>query len=237
MKLITPLSEFENLLSRSMVTLSCEYCGKSFKREKHEVQKVLKGHPAVFLKHCSRKCAFASRKLNKTVDVTCSNCGKTFNRQNSKVLKRNFCSQTCSGIYNNAHKTHGYRRSKMEIWLESSLSMKYAGLEIHYNRKDTINGELDIYIPSLKLAFELNGIFHYEPIYGSEKLTQIQNNDGRKFQACLERGIELCIIDISSQKRFTTKTSIKYFEIICKIIDSKLGRPTGYNPVTHPSQG
>jgi len=46
--------------------------------------------------------------------------------------------------------------------------MLYPDLVIHFNKKDAINSELDIYIPSLKLAFELNGIFHYEPIFGKE---------------------------------------------------------------------
>lgn len=59
---------------------------------------------------------------------------------------------------------------------------------------------MDIYIPVLSLAFELNGIFHYEPIYGEGKLLSIQNNDDRKFQACLEHDIELCIINSSEQK-------------------------------------
>ena len=80
----------------------------------------------------------------------------------------------------------------------------------------------DIYIPSLKLAIELNGIFHYEPIFGEDKLKKVQNNDNRKFQACLEKEIEFCIIDTSQQKYFKEKTSQKYLSIITEIIDLKL---------------
>lgn len=98
----------------------------------------------------------------------------------------------------------------------------YPNLLIYFNKKDAINSELDIYIPSLKLAFELNGIFHYEPIYGFNKLNQIQNNDSRKFQACLEQKIELCLIDSSKQKYFTEKSSQQYLDIITTIINSKL---------------
>jgi hypothetical protein len=72
------------------------------------------------------------------------------------------------------------------------------------------------------LAFELNGIFHYEPIYGNDKLAQIQNNDTRKFQACVERGIEMCTIDSSGLKYFKPKSAEKYLRIIVNIIDAKL---------------
>ena len=71
------------------------------------------------------------------------------------------------------------------------------------------------------MAFELNGIFHYEPIFGESKLEQIQNNDSRKFQACLENGIELCIIDASSLTYFKEKSAKKYLDIITNIIDNK----------------
>lgn len=93
---------------------------------------------------------------------------------------------------------------------------------VDFNQINTINAELDIYIPSLKLAVELNGIFHYEPIYGEEKLKQTQNNDNRKFQACLEKGIELCIIDTSGQKRFTELSSKPFLDIVVNLINFKL---------------
>ena len=81
---------------------------------------------------------------------------------------------------------------------------------------------MDIYIPSLKLAFELNGIFHYEPIYGEDKLAANINNDKRKVIACYEQGIELCIIDTSHQKRFTDKSSQPFLDIITNIINQRL---------------
>ena len=102
------------------------------------------------------------------------------------------------------------------------LPQLYPNLEFHFNRKDAIESELDIYVPSLKLAFELNGIFHYEPIYGEEKLASIKSNDDRKFQACLERGIELCIIDSSRLKYFKDKNVIPFLQIIQDIINRKL---------------
>ena len=154
--------------------------------------------------------------------MTCTNCGKTFNKIPSQIHDNNFCSSSCAAIYNNTHKTKGNRRSKLEKYLEEQLNLLYPDLEILFNSKEIINSELDIYLPKLKLAFELNGIFHYESIYGQNKLDQIQNNDNRKFQACIEKGINLCIIDTSKQKYFKEQTSQKYLDIIINIVKERI---------------
>lgn len=107
------------------------------------------------------------------------------------------------------------------------ISLIYNNIKIIYNDRKTIGAELDIYIPSLKLAFELNGIVHYEPIFGKEKLSRIQTNDNRKFQACLEKNIELCTIDISSQKYFKEESSNDFLNIITNIINIKMA---GHEP-------
>lgn len=201
-----------------MLNLICNYCNKSFTRSKSDCNKTKKLNLKTF---CSKSCMNKSRTLK--IEVNCTNCGKKLLRTKSKTKSKTlFCGHSCRATYGNKHRTHGYRRSKLEIWLEEQLVNLYSDLEFHFNKKDTIMSELDIYIPSLKLAFELNGIFHYEPIYGEEKLNQIQNNDHRKFQACAENGISLCIIDTSSQKKFTEKSSYKFLEIITNIIDQKL---------------
>jgi hypothetical protein len=63
-------------------------------------------------------------------------------------------------------------------------------------------------------------------------LKKIKNNDNRKFQACLEKNIELCIIDTTSQKVFKEKSSEKYLQIIKNIINKKLGEAAGIEPAS-----
>lgn len=133
-----------------------------------------------------------------------------------------FCNHSCSATYNNTHKSKGTRISKLETFLREQLTKEYSYLDIRYNEKTAINSELDIYIPSLKLAFELNGIFHYEPIYGADKLKKIQNNDTRKMQACIEHSIELCIIDTSALSYFKIDKALKYYDIVVKLLTLKL---------------
>jgi hypothetical protein len=58
----------------------------------------------------------------------------------------------------------------------------------------------------------------------------MENNDQRKMQACLERGIELCIIDTSQQTYFKPHTSQKYLNIIIEIINNKMVVPPGVEP-------
>lgn len=201
----------------SKTTNICKNCNKEYSIYEHYVKSSLsrKSTPSF--------CSFTCMKVFRSVpyeDVECKQCGKRFS---SKVkAKSKFCCRSCSTTYNNTHKTHGIRVSKLEKWIQQKLSDTYPNLEIHFNRKDAINSELDIYIPSLKLAFELNGVFHYEPIYGPEQLQKLQNNDNRKFQACLERGIELCIIDTRDQRKFTETSSNKFFIIIDNVLKTKL---------------
>jgi hypothetical protein len=139
-----------------------------------------------------------------------------------RKTKNNFCCKSCAATYNNTHKTKGTRRSKLEMLIEQSIKSKFPELEFLFNDKTTIGSELDIYIPSLKLAFELNGIFHYEPIYGQEKFDQIQQNDTNKFQQCQRLGISLCIVDTSTHAYVTQKTSQKYIDIVYFVVGKHL---------------
>ena len=217
--------QFESARSRDKLSLQCEQCHKPFELTKHRIQQKIresKKHRGAG-SYCSPSCAYEG--LTTTIQCACGNCGTPLFRTPLALKTKTghvFCSSSCSATYTNTHKTTGIRRSKLEIWLETQLSKLYPTLEIHYCRKDAINGELDIYIPSLKLAFELNGVFHYEPIYGTEKLAATQTNDGRKHQACTEMGIELCIIDTSRQKYFKESTAKPYLNIIKQIIDAKI---------------
>ena len=206
------------IINKKERKLRCDECKKEFIRESKD------WHQSKKCKHhfCGKKCF--GKFQDQKEEVACKQCDNKFFKQRKEIKKskNNFCSRSCSVRYNNTHKTHGTRRSKLEKYLEEELIKLYPNLEIHFNRKDAINSELDIYIPSLFLAFELNGIFHYEPIYGKDKLASIQNNDKRKFAACNDANISLCIIDTSSLNYFKPKKAEKYLNIIVNIIEENL---------------
>lgn len=206
---------------KRIIKLICPECSASFERRSRKIC----GTPFCCVS-CSAKYRNKQRKLKNLTQVPCDHCGKLLIRTPwyLKTHKHHFCNYTCSAIYRNAHKTKGYRRSKLEVWLEQKLIETFPTLDFKFNEKLAIKSELDIYIPSLSLAFELNGIFHYEPIYGDKTLNQVQNNDKRKFQACGEAKISLCLIDISRQKYFKESSSQEFLDIVVKIINENLLR-------------
>lgn len=218
--------EFDNSKSDQLLPLRCIECKKVFYLTKHYIQIARIGVEKRGRKYGAQFCSPQCRESNRhpPVIVICLQCGISFRKSPFQIKKHpnHFCCQSCAAKYNNTHKTKGTRVSKLEKWLQEKLSTIYSNLDIHFNCKDAINSELDIYIPSLKLAFELNGIFHYEPIYGRDKLNKTQLNDQNKFLKCGNKGISLCIIDTSCQKCFKEKSSQKYLDIIIKIIDEKI---------------
>lgn len=221
MKPLYTNKEFNDANPNDKLSCSCYQCGDIFKQTKHDIQAVLNPNHKRTGMYCSKKCQFKSQI--KKIVVNCLNCSDEFEKLPNQIKKHknHFCSRSCSTTYNNKHKTTGNRRSKLEKWIEEQLTKLYPNLHIDYNKKSAICSELDIYIPSLNLAIELNGVFHYEPIYGVDKLNQIKENDISKSKACHEAKIDLCVIDTSSQTYFKESTSQKYLSIVIDIINGR----------------
>jgi hypothetical protein len=226
MKALYTENEYSQAKGKDLLSLECCYCQKTFQTTKTKLKYALK--TGKLIKFCSFMCK--GKAANRSVTDNCGFCGSLCTRQlkeykGSKSGKI-FCNSSCAAKYNNTHKVTGNRRSKIEIWIEQQLGILFPDLNILFNDKTAINSELDIYIPSLSLAFELNGIFHYEPIYGQKKLDQIQTNDNNKFYLCQRHNISLCIIDISKMIHFKPLKAQKFLDIISSIIYQNLNTPS-----------
>ena len=221
MKPLFTADEFTIAKSKDLLPLECKVCHETFFRKKKTLP--AKNSP-YHADHCSLRCYAVTR--TKKIDCTCLQCGIIFKKKLHEIKRNNnkkFCSKSCACTFKNFHKTTGIRRSKLELWLQKQLSYKYPTHNILYCDKTSIGSELDIYIPSLKLAFEINGIHHCKPIYGQIHLDKIQSNDDRKLQACLKQGIELTVIDSSSLNNFKEQDCQKYLDVIKNIIELKMG--------------
>ena len=217
-------------MSEKIDSKICDFCGNQFFVLTKNLRLGLRDD-GQYGRFCSRKCHnewqridFASRQ----VSLSCANCDKPVARIPSQAARSKsklcFCSSSCAAKYNNAHKTYGTRRSKLEAYLEQQLRSEFPNLELICNGKDAIGSELDFYFPQLRLAIELNGIFHYEPIYGTDKLERIQANDQQKFISCNAAGIELCVIDASGFTHATSAIKERYWTIVKNLVVSLLER-------------
>ncbi len=213
--------EYDNAKSNDKLSCECYNCGNIFLTLKKSITQQLKNTKSKNkIKFCGLKCSSLSQITK--ITLNCKNCNSVFEKLSSqyKKTKNHFCSHKCSATFSNLNKTTGYRRSKLEKWIEEKLVLLYPKLEIVFNKKQIIESELDIYIPSLNIAFELNGIFHYKPIYGIKKFNQIQLNDIKKQKKCDEKNITLYTINTSLQKYVNDTTSQIYLNMVTEIIEN-----------------
>ena len=167
-------------------------------------------------------CLACSHKFkDKRVEVICQVCQKIFLKERCEISRRSrhCCSKECSIILGKKYKDWSSSRSKLEIAIEAHLT-KVSTLKIDYNKTE-IGYELDIYIPILSLAFELNGPLHYRPIFGMKKLLRVQQIDAEKVIECKERNIKLIVIDVSKDKR-SKKVENQRIQEVVKIIADRI---------------
>jgi hypothetical protein len=195
--------EFDNAKSRDLLPLKCVRCGKTFYKKKHRIQTSAQGQKHAF---CSYECKAKSQVTK--VKVKCWQCGEALDRLVKNAQDKAFCSSRCAGLYHAARKTKGTRKSKAEKILAEALKTNFPKWTITENDRTVLSGlELDIYIPEKKLAIEWNGILHYEPIYGHDRLERIVGRDAHKATRCRELGIELIVIaDLTSRVSFIQST-------------------------------
>lgn len=160
-----------------------------------------------------------------TTTLTCAQCNKEFERSARQIssakshnTKNSFCTKSCAVSHQNKHQVQGQRTSKVERWVQTRVTETFPTLPVDFNKKDTIESELDIYVPSLKLAFELNGITHYKAIFGEDRFLGEQKSDQEKRDKCKALGIELVEVDVSKIKDF--KKSVPFMLAVDKVLST-----------------
>jgi hypothetical protein len=190
----------------------CDQCGK----EGYKKPSLLKNRKNIF---CCKECS--DKFKDKRVEVICLVCQKVFLKEQCEIKRygRHCCSKECGKLLRIFHKNWGSSRSKLEIYIENQMKNIFSFF-IDYNNTET-GYELDIYVPHLDLAIEINGIFHYKAIYGMKKLLRVQQIDKEKVVECKKRNIKLIVIDVSNDKS-TKKVFRERFEQVLSLINERI---------------
>ncbi len=205
-----------------MKAVECKKCDRQILKSNGRYNESVKNNWNFF---CCIACRYGYQE--KATEIPCAQCRKVVRKTPAQVrqTKENtFCSKSCAALYNNSHKTYGSRRSKLEAFIEQRLHDELPELNFECNASHAIGTELDFYFPQLGMAIEFNGIFHYQPIYGREKLTRIQNRDKEKVERCLQTGIKLFVIDVSQEIHTTQHVKEKYWARVKELVTSKQKR-------------
>jgi very-short-patch-repair endonuclease len=108
--------------------------------------------------------------------------------------------------------------SKMEKYVREHLEK--LGHNVIYHEKQLIKGsnlEIDIYLPDLNVVIEIDGISHFEPIWGEEAFAKQQRADAVKSGLILSKGFVMLRIKQTcktvSQVKMTDTLSCILMEI------------------------
>jgi very-short-patch-repair endonuclease len=153
------------------------------------------------------------------IGFECGNCGKSGKRQRKEAKKSKsgllFCDKSCAASYNNTLKRRS-RRSQVEKLLFEMLKKEFPHLTLKANDKTLLDGyEVDIAVPDIPLAIEWNGIVHFKPIYGINKLNAIQQRDQEKCNIATKKRIPLIVIpDLVSNSEIVQRAFLAISDFI-----------------------
>ena len=205
-----------------MIVVDCKRCGARALKTEGRHNEAIKNNWNFF---CSRACRYGYQEKGRPVACAC--CRKIVRKtpaQMRRAKSNAFCSKSCAATYNNTHKEHGARRSRLESLIEGRLRAEFPDVDLRCNTSEAVGSELDFYFPAFGLAIELNGILHYKPIYGVVKFARIQALDEQKAARCAGRGIELFALDVSEVNHLTRRDEEKWWGVVKGLVTSAARR-------------
>lgn len=159
MKLLVKATDLNTYKSRDLIPLECYTCSSTFKREKHDIQKVLKNSKNLSLKFCSRECSYQNKSTKR--EIECDFCFQSFSRMPHDIKDNNFCSRSCANKHRIIPKIPTKKRMRLQqitclkcpktlswgnktgmcktCYLKSDLAMEQRGRTFSKHRKYKIN--------------------------------------------------------------------------------------------------
>lgn len=173
------------------------------------------------------------------IELQCKKCGITFMKHKCRIFpgKNHYCSRACSDYKYQVNRfvrtrplpihkigRKNKRRSYLEYYIEDMIKQIFPTMK-YYTNKRFDGFELDFYFPDLLLAVEINGPFHYFPIFGNDALSYVQRRDLRRIESCSSHHVDLRIIPVKESTQSIRKKEfywLKFERIILGKLQEKI---------------
>lgn len=202
------------ILNRTSRATYCLICASSRRKEKMTLYSKNRDQEKVLARRSSGNLKRRLLRYSRIELNLCMECGRS--RERSDISKCNYCHGLASVRSLTYCRKHGMLpagNSKPEQMTYDVLK-SITDLEIIRNTRKYIKSpisnsslELDIFIPDLMFAIEVDGPMHRMPCYGQKRLDAQILNDSIKDQQCAALGIYLLRIntdDITSENFIRT---------------------------------
>lgn len=107
--------------------------------------------------------------------------------------------------------------SKLEKYLHKKLLSD--GYKVEFHKEQVLVNtklQIDLFVPSINLAIEVDGPSHFAPVWGQESLSRNQNYDSKKEGLILGRGWNL--VRIIQTKDFSEARSLLVYQELLQLI-------------------
>lgn len=106
------------------------------------------------------------------------------------------------------------RGSKLELYLLNHLIKE--GYKVDFHKEQSLLNtklQIDLFLPKLNVAIEVDGLSHFEPVWGEDTLKKNQKYDNKKTGLILGKG--LVLIRIIQKKDFSnSRAQVIYSQLI-----------------------
>jgi very-short-patch-repair endonuclease len=111
------------------------------------------------------------------------------------------------------------RGSKLELFLLDNLLKD--GYKVDFHKEQILSNtklQIDLFLPKLNVAIEVDGLSHFEPVWGQQTLNRNKTYDNKKTGLILGKG--LVLVRIKQLKDFSPSRASKIYSKLLDVLSS-----------------
>jgi very-short-patch-repair endonuclease len=173
-----------------------------------------KARPKIVKEKIGQSVMESWEKLDtKTIEARKEKARQNWNNL-SEDVKENILQQANSAVRESSKKG-----SKLELFLLDKLLND--GYRVDFHKEQILSNtklQIDLFLPKVNVAIEVDGLSHFEPVWGQQTLNRNKNYDNKKTGLILGKG--LVLIRIKQLKDFSPSRANKIYNELLDTLKS-----------------